>query len=218
MGTHQKKAVTYTLWLAMATVLVLIISVMIKFNAIEGNDRDTASEETKDALLSIVSKNAPRRGAVNPSVIIVEFGDFQCSFCKDVAPVIEETLHNYAKDVQLVWLHANNPDHPQAKPAAIASQCAQEQNQFWSYHDLLFQSQEDLSPSVYNQIALSLNLDMQKFQTCLADPQIVQIVETNYQYARASNVDATPYLNVNDQTFSGVFTSAELERLIQNAL
>lgn len=218
MAKHHKKAVTYTLWLAITVVVVLIISVIIKLNSIEETTTYHAPDENIEILLQIVSKNAPRRGAVKPSVIIVEFGDFQCSFCKSVAPILDEALHKYPKDVQLLWVHTLNPAHPESKSAAIAGQCAHEQNQFWKYHDLMFQSQDDLSPSLYNQIAISLGLDMQEFQSCLADPQSSLLVDVNYQYANASEVKATPYISVNDQTFSGEFTAEQLDSLIQNEL
>jgi len=74
------------------------------------------------------------RGSPQASVIIVEFADFQCPFCRQVEPILKSLLAKYQGRVSLAYR-----DFPlRAIQAAEASRCAGEQGKFWEYHDLLF--------------------------------------------------------------------------------
>ena len=214
MKQKEKKAISYTLFVALIMVITLSIAVYTKYKAVEDISVRKADSGPSEALTNSVLISAPRRGALNPTVVVAEFGDFECPYCKLVSPTIKEVLHKYPKNVQQVWIHTIGPTHPQAELAAIASQCAQEQNRFWDYHDSLYQNQDNLSPALYNQIATSVGLNLQEFQECLADPRIQQVVQLHNQFAQQSNIDATPYLLINETTISGAFTADELEAAI----
>ncbi len=86
--------------------------------------------------------DAPVQGAANAKVTIVEFSDFQCPFCERAFPTINQIMSEYKGKVKLVYKHFPLTSiHPYAQPAALAAECAREQNKFWDFHDLLFQNQ-----------------------------------------------------------------------------
>jgi protein-disulfide isomerase len=81
-------------------------------------------------------------------------------------------------------------------PAAEAAQCANEQGAFWPYHDKLFSS-ETLDDATYKQYAQQLNLDMTKFNTCLANHTYDKYIQDNSDFAVKTGVDSTPTFFIN---------------------
>ena len=89
--------------------------------------------------------DAQFEGATNARVVIAEFSDFQCPFCKRwVDQTIEHIRGEVGKDVSLAFLHFPITQiHPNAGNAALVSVCAAQQGKFWEMHDLLFQRQDE---------------------------------------------------------------------------
>lgn len=86
--------------------------------------------------------NSPSVGANNPKVILVEFSDFQCSFCLRAYPTVKKILQDYKNEVRYYYKQFPLTNiHPYAQKAAEASLCAGDQGKFWLYHDKLFESQ-----------------------------------------------------------------------------
>ena len=97
-----------------------------------------------------VSLNPPRiqvdhdskqvRGNPEAPVTIVEFSDYHCPFCKRVQPTLTQLLDRYPGKVKLAFRDFPLSQlHPQARHAAEAARCAQDQGKFWEYHDVLFE-------------------------------------------------------------------------------
>ena len=84
-------------------------------------------------------------GAEGAEVVIAEFSDFGCPFCKRwVEQTMDPLLQKYGEDVRLAFLHFPITQlHPNAGNAAVASMCAAEQGKFWEMHDLLFARQTE---------------------------------------------------------------------------
>jgi protein-disulfide isomerase len=80
---------------------------------------------------------APVRGPADAWVTIVEFSDFECPFCRDAEPTLEAVVAAHPADVRLVYKEYPLPFHDRAMPAALAADCAGQQDKFWDMHDLL---------------------------------------------------------------------------------
>lgn len=84
-------------------------------------------------------------------VTIVEFSDLQCPFCRSFHPLVQEALAKYGDKVRWVYKHFPLTNiHPQAVPAALASECIAEQKGdegFWKFIDEVFKNQEKLNAS-----------------------------------------------------------------------
>ncbi len=103
------------------------------------NDQQKAFDPT---VKQIDLGDSPVQGAANAKVTIVEFSDFQCPFCERAFPTINQLMNDYKGKIKLVYKHYPLTSiHPYAQPAALAAECAREQNKFWEFHDLLFQNQ-----------------------------------------------------------------------------
>jgi len=72
----------------------------------------------------------PVAGPPSARVEIVEFSDFQCPYCKRVVPILKQLMAKYGDQVKLVWKDFPLPNHPDARPAAEAAQCARDQGKF----------------------------------------------------------------------------------------
>jgi len=88
--------------------------------------------------------NAPTRGQSGAPVTIVEYSDFQCPFCGQAFPTVQQVLKDYGGKVLFAYKQFPLASiHPHAEKAAEASECAKDQGKFWEFHDKLFQTQQD---------------------------------------------------------------------------
>lgn len=161
----------------------------------------------------------PSRGANNAKVTIIEFGDFECTACRDLMPALETALKTYPNDVRLVWKDLpNDSAHDQATPSAVAAHCADRQSAFWQYHDVLFQRQGYLSEDQYIQIANELKLDTDRFASCIQDQDTLPIVQKDKEEGLALGIVATPTVFVNKEKLVGAVSVDELLQVIQQEL
>ncbi len=121
---------------------------------------------------------SPKQGASSAKLIIFAFEDFQCHYCAEAQTVEKEIIKNYGSKILFVW-----KDLPiindLSKSAAYAGRCAQEQGQFWPYHDLLFRNQNKFNDKFYLETAQALNLDAGKFADCLKNPEVLKLVDND---------------------------------------
>ena len=114
---------------------------------IRANILDTAQDPFAATRAALTTAGQPSKGPAHAPVTIVEYGDFQCSTCARMHPVLQQLLADH-NDVRLVFKDLPLTQvHDWAMAAAIAAQCAfQESNEaFWSLHDYLFEHQEELN-------------------------------------------------------------------------
>jgi protein-disulfide isomerase len=140
---------------------------------------------------------SPFKGAANAPVTIVLFTDFQCPYCARIVPVLNELLEKNKGKVKLVFKNYPLPNHQFARKAATAALAAGKQGKFWEYHDRLFQNYNRLNDQVVQEQAQQLGLDMQKFEKDMNDPQIMQVINQDYQDGAKAGVRGTPTIFVN---------------------
>lgn len=157
----------------------------------------------------------PSRGPANAKVTIVEFSDFQCSFCKLATETVKTLMARYPQDVRLVYAHFPLPNHPWAEPAAVAATCAAQQNAdaFWSLHDTYFADQRAFTPENVlarsKPVVANSSMDAAAWEDCASNEQSAQ-----YQMALAAvknqtalgeqlGVTGTPGFFVNGRFING---------------
>ncbi|MFQ5415801.1 MAG: DsbA family protein [Myxococcota bacterium] len=151
-----------------------------------------------------VATDGPSKGPADATVTLVEFSDFQCPFCTRSLAVIEELLKRYPEDLRVVYRHLPLDNiHSYARAAAEASACAEDQNQFWPYHDLLFANSKTLADEDLKRFAAELELDMAAFESCYSEGRFKQKVEDDLQAAHAIGITGTPAFVVNGVIISG---------------
>lgn len=162
----------------------------------------------------------PGKGATEPKLTIVEFGDFECIPCKALADSLEVVIKTYPNDVKVIWKDLPNESvHPLATPAAIAAHCADRQGAFWPYHNELFSQQSYLTETQFPQIAQNLGLQMDKFTSCTQARETLPIIKKDYEEGLALGITATPAIYVGDEeVLIGAMTTQDLLNLVASKL
>ncbi|MBI2551366.1 DsbA family protein [Candidatus Uhrbacteria bacterium] len=132
------------------------------------------------------------RGDKKAKITLIEYSDFQCPFCGRFAPTADQILKDYAGKVKMVYRHFPLSFHPNAEPAAEASECADEQGKFWEFHDKMFQNQEGLTADYFKKVAADLGLNATKFQACLDSDKMLAKVRAQQQEGGTAGVTGTP--------------------------
>ena len=148
--------------------------------------------------LEIATEGHPAKGPANAPVTIVEFSDFECPFCKQVVPTLEQIKQKYGDQVRVVFRQFPLDSlHPHARKAAEAALCAQEQGKFWEMHDAMFGDQKALEVPALKATAEKLGVDKAKFEQCLDSGRVAQRVKDDERAGTMVGVGATPALFVN---------------------
>ncbi len=146
----------------------------------------------------------PSRGPENAKVTVVEFSDFHCPFCKRVQPTLVQLMAKYPKDVRLVYKHMPLDQlHPQARRAAEASWCAQQQGKFWEYHDILYSGGPDGTDPTLTAAATRVGLNLGAYQQCMASGQAAAEVQKQVDEGVKYGVQGTPGFFVNGRFVNG---------------
>jgi protein-disulfide isomerase len=151
-----------------------------------------------------LSNDDPSVGARSAPVTLVEFSDFQCPFCRQVAPTLKRVREVYGDNVRVVWKDFPLTQiHPQAFKAGEAAHCAGDQNKFWEYHDTLFANQDALQVADLKQYAADLGLDAPVFAACLDESKYGGRVRDGVTQGSRLGVNSTPTVYINGRVLSG---------------
>lgn len=153
----------------------------------------------------VPTEGFPSIGPKDAPIVIVEFSDFQCPYCKQFFDkTYKQLLAAYPEKIRFVFRHLPLTSiHPEAYPAAEASMCANEQNSFWEFHDKVFENQDKLGRELYLQIASDLNLDMPAFEDCIITGKFKAFVQQDSDYAVNLGIQSTPTFFINGLALVG---------------
>jgi protein-disulfide isomerase len=177
-----------------------------------------APEPAAGPLAEVTSADHVRGNLKTAKVVLVEYSDFECPFCSRHHPVMQQVIDTYGDDVAWVYRHFPLSFHPEAMPAAIASECAAQQGKFWEYGDALIAGQDKLGAAFYADLATQLGLNMNKFNSCLTDPATQALVDEDIQSGSTAGVSGTPATFVNGQLVSGAVPFASFKQMIDAEL
>lgn len=158
---------------------------------------DGKLSEDQAGKVEKVSDKDHIRGNKDAKVFLIEYSDFECSFCARFHPTTQQVLGEYGDDVAWVYRHFPlDTIHPRARPVAQASECVAElggEDVFWSFIDEIFENQETaLSDSGLKNTASKLGLDANAFSNCVESEKHKDKVEDQYQGGLTAGVTGTP--------------------------
>jgi protein-disulfide isomerase len=134
-------------------------------------------------------------GRDDAPIVIVEYSDYQCPYCgkfhANVLPRLQSDYIDTGK-VRLIFRDLPLAMHRESVPAAIAAHCAAEQGKFWAMNGALFANQLSLGEELYERLAQTLNLDTDKFSTCVRNPLSRKSVQAGAQEAKRYGLNSTP--------------------------
>jgi protein-disulfide isomerase len=157
------------------------------------------------------------KGNPQASVVIVEFADFQCPFCREEEGVLKNLLAKYGTEVALAYRDFPvSQRHSLAEQAAEASRCGGEQGKYWQFHDMLMAG--GLNSLSLKQYAHDLKLDEKQFDSCLASGKYKAAIENDRQDAERAGVVGTPTFFINGIPMVGAEPEEDLSRAIEQDL
>lgn len=159
---------------------------------------------------------AQSTGNAAAPVVITEFADFECPWCRQSYASIKQLLASQSDRVRFVYRHLPLDSHPQAMPAARASYCAGEQQRFWEFHDALYAA--PLTAETPRLLAESLRLDLPRFDACVASDASRLAVAADVEAARRYGITSTPSFVINGRVVRGAATLDELTSVVQREL
>jgi protein-disulfide isomerase len=167
--------------------------------------------------VTIATNTSPVYGNKNAAVKIFEFSDFECPFCGKAYKTLQKLKKDpsFASQVQIIFKHYPLSMHPNAKPAAIASQCAlaQSENKFWEFHNELFENQKKLTKPDFLDYAKKIGLNVKAFETCLDSKVAADQVEADLTYAQNLGLNSAPSFIINNHEL--IAGAAEEEVFLQ---
>jgi protein-disulfide isomerase len=169
-------------------------------------------------------------GDPDAPVVIEEFGDFQCPFCRRFHDeTLPRIVDDYVRGGQVYFVYRHFPVVDGSQPAqeshaaAAASVCAGWQNRFWDYHDLLFANQTaenvgDFTDARLRAMAERLGLDMVDFDGCYDSQDPLDVVESDAALAVESGLNGTPSFLVNGNPIIGAQPYEVFQQVIEAEL
>lgn len=150
-------------------------------------------------------------GDPNAPITMIEFSDYQCPYCQRFySTILPDIKKNYIDTGKVKFVYRDFPisSHVNAMPAALAAECAGEQNDYWGLHNKIFDnfaswvSLPDVAP-VFKQYANELGLDAKAFDSCFDKQKLQDEINGDLQDALKYGVTATPTFFVNGQKVVG---------------
>ncbi|MBI2640057.1 MAG: DsbA family protein [Candidatus Sungbacteria bacterium] len=189
-----------------------------------------AVSEASDALQKNIEDDDPALGNPDAPVVLVEFSDFQCPFCRKLwRESFFQLKEKYIKTGKVRFVYRDFPlsgIHSGALPAAMAGECAEDQNKFWEMHDKIFQEQDRLGQGTVSftaddlkRWARELGLDGSAFDSCFDGGKYRAEVEKDYSDGTALGVAGTPHIFVNGKPLiRGALPFEQIDQIIQQEL
>ncbi len=158
-------------------------------------------------------------GDANAPVVVVEYGDYQCPFCRAAQPVVEQILAQFGDSLSLVFRHFPLVEiHPFAEPAAESAEFAGSRGVFWEMHRAIFANQHQLSISLLISLATSLKLSPIALRDALAAQTFASKVQADFIGGVRSGVNGTPTFFVNGRRHDDPYGVATLPYAIERAM
>lgn len=185
------------IWVGIFALVLVSIWAMVKFGGNGSNVGGTA------LLSEAISAADNSKGASNPSITLVEYGDYQCPACSAYHKIVERLTEEAGDNLTFVYRHFPlSRIHSNAEIAAYSAEAAARQDKFWDMHNMIYENQSEWAnqPSakeIFEGYATILGLDLEKFKQDRDSEEVRNKVEADFESGVASRVNGTPtfYLN-----------------------
>ncbi|OHA64723.1 MAG: hypothetical protein A2940_02040 [Candidatus Wildermuthbacteria bacterium RIFCSPLOWO2_01_FULL_48_29] len=164
------------------------------------------------------------KGNRDSSLVLVEYGDFQCPACAAYVPLIKQLEQEFGSEIAVAYRHLPlRQIHPNAELSARAAQAAALQGKFWEMHDVLFEKQSSWAKisnpeDTFAEYAVSVGLDEQQFRNDLKSNEVRDRVQEDYASALADGLNSTPSFFFRGVRISNPQTYEQLRQLVLAAL
>lgn len=181
MNNHRPRRDLKTVLEYVSTILTLAVCVTLLYRAWHPDNVTANSKNTTRTSIQpppplqpvptapVALSGAPMQGSATARTGLLVFSDFECPYCAKFATTVWPLLlAEYVEPgkLRVAFRHLPLKMHPNARPAALAAECAGRQGKFWEMHDLLFADQKNLADAALSARAKRLGLTAEPFDTC----------------------------------------------------
>ncbi len=160
-----------------------------------------AATISEDIALRPVDARDHTLGNPNASIVMVEYSDLECPFCKSFHKTMQTLMEQYGKAGSVAWVYRHFPldIHPRSPKESEAAECAFEQGgneKFWAYVNKIFEitpSNNQLDPLQLPKVAGQIGLNVNSFQTCLDSGKYASKIKADYDDGINAGVGGTPH-------------------------
>ena len=189
---------------------------------VESLEKFTANQKEKEqkSFVNILNnfydtkvyESLPRIGNMDSKLIIIEFVDYNCGYCKKTLSTISKLMKNF-DNIQIVFI-----DYPilseTSEIAARASLAANEQNAYFEYHSILLNNTKSINENILYKIAKELSLDIEKFKKDISSEKIKNNIIKNIKFANSLKIKGTPTFIIGKQILPGAYDYEKLKKII----
>lgn len=194
----------------------------------QAKQREGLDELRKPRKFEVALGDAPARGPADAPIVVVEFSDFQCPFCRRLADALKAVSERMPGKVRYHFKHfpmdsSCNPSvehsmHQDACRAAVAMVCADRAGQAWAMHDKMFENQSALGRDALVGYAAGIGIDVEAFTACLDDPSAIAVVRQDIAQGIELGVQGTPMWFLNGWRQLGTREPEVLEAMFNQRL
>ena len=164
-----------------------------------------------DKLLDPVGPDDHAMGPPDAPITLVEYGDYECPDCFNAVPVVQNVQAELGDRLRFVFRHfPRSSIHPHASVAAEAAEAAADQGKFWEMHLALFANQKKLADLDFAHLALTLGLEIYKFQSSRDSDRHRRRIAADYAGGEKSGVDRTPTFFINGHRYRGAVEASAI--------
>lgn len=176
------------------------------------------ADEGVEVVVEPVTEDDHIRGNPNAPIILVEYSDYDCPFCKNFHQTMNRIMDEYGVDGRVAWVYRHFPLaqlHPNAPRISEASECVAElggNEAFWTFSDLVFGERGQNEPtnlSRLSEFAESAGVDRRGFETCLESGRYTEQIGLDVAEAIAAGGQGTPHTIVMVGDQQGVINGAQ---------
>ncbi len=161
---------------------------------------------------------SPSEPANDDAVVVIECGDYRCPMCRLAGTVLADLQREYGSKLAVYWLNNPLPIRDHAVTAALAAIAAGKQDQAWALHARLLEDEEVPTPARVRTLAEQLELDLERFEADLDDPNTAVELATQMQTCKGAGATGTPSFFIDGDLVVGAKTEAMLVEIIEEAL
>ena len=208
-------------FISVPIIVGIILGIYVTSNLVS----DSINDQSLLTNTQLMKNGSPEMGLANAPISIVEFGDYQCTFCyKFHQNTLNQIKMEYIDTGKANYVFRDFPlNGPDSVLVAEASYCAHDQGKYWQYHNIVFKNWAGENTGWVNmdsivEFATQVDLDIFEFNTCITEHKYHQKVIDNENYATIIGINATPtFLIFDDKQFIKIIGAQQLETF-QNAL
>lgn len=155
------------------------------------------------------------RGGKHPRLTLVEYGDYECMYCRAAANQVSVLLDELGDDARFAFRHFPVAlVHPHSHQAAEAAEAASQQDRFWEMHQLMLDTRRMLELQTLLALANRTGLDESRVQTALASHEHLSRVRRDIESGLRAGVKSTPSFFVNGVRFQREHGFTTVEELV----